>query len=169
MIFIKWTILVLIFFVSCLIGKILANRYKGRVEELKEMECALNILKTKMQYTYQPLPEIFKEIANNFQSNIGSIFKTASKEMKNYSASEAWKNAIQSSKSNFSNSDLKVIENLEKLLGKTNLEGQLSEIEVTQKFLDNQIKEAEDERIKNEKLFKSLSIITGLAIVIILI
>ncbi len=89
--------------------------------------------------------------------------------MKNHSASESWKKAIQNSKLNLNNSDLKIIENLEKLLGKTNIEGQISEIEVTQKFLDDQIKDAEEERIKNEKLFKSLSIITGLAIVIILI
>ncbi len=70
MIFIKWVILVLIFFISCLIGFILSNRYKTRVDELKDMECALNILKTKMQYTYEPLPDIFKEIEASFKGNI---------------------------------------------------------------------------------------------------
>ncbi len=85
------------------------------------------------------------------------------------SAGEAWKKALQKVKLNFKDEDIKALENLGKLLGKTDIDGQLSRIEVTQKFLDEQIKNAEEEQIKNEKLFKSLSIITGLAIVIILI
>ena len=85
------------------------------------------------------------------------------------SAGEAWKSALQKTNLNIKDEDIKALENLEKLLGKTDIDGQLSRIEVTQKFLDEQIKNAEEEQMKNEKLFKSLSIITGLAIVIILI
>lgn len=85
------------------------------------------------------------------------------------SAGEAWKIALQKTNLNFKDEDIKALENLEKLLGKTDIDGQLSRIEVTQKFLDEQIIKAEEEQLKNEKLFKSLSIITGLAIVIILI
>lgn len=73
MIFIKWTMLIIVFFITCLIGMMLANRYKARVVQLKDMKSALNILKTKMQYTYEPLPAIFTEISNNFQNNIRLI------------------------------------------------------------------------------------------------
>ena len=169
MIFLKWTILILIFFISCLIGMMLANRYKIREQELKDMKYALNILKTKMQYTYEPLPTIFMEIANKFDGNIGYIFKSASENMEKLSAGEAWKNSVKSSNLSLKNDDLKVIESLEKLLGKTDIEGQISEIELTEKFLDKQISNAEEERSKSEKLYKHLSIIAGLTIVIILI
>ena len=47
--------------------------------------------------------------------------------------------------------------------------GQLSEIELMENFIDKQIGLAEEARMKNEKLYRSLGIITGLAIVIILI
>lgn len=47
--------------------------------------------------------------------------------------------------------------------------GQLSEINLTKKFIDTQIEKAEEEQKKNEKLYKSLGIIAGLAIAIILI
>ena len=54
------------------------------------------------------------------------------------------------------------------LLGKTNLEGQVREIELTQSFLKKQIEDAEQERQKNEKLYKTLGMTIGLAIVILL-
>ena len=64
--------------------------------------------------------------------------------------------------------DLESLRNLDKLLGKTNAEGQLSELELTEKFIESQIQKAEEERRKNEKLYRNLGITVGLAIVIIL-
>lgn len=48
------------------------------------------------------------------------------------------------------------------------MEGQLSQIEVTESFLEEQIRQAQEEKNKNEKLYQKLGITTGLAIVIIL-
>ena len=47
--------------------------------------------------------------------------------------------------------------------------GQISEIELISKFIDAQITLAEEEERKNTKLYKSLGIIAGLGIAIILI
>lgn len=47
--------------------------------------------------------------------------------------------------------------------------GQLSEIELMSRFIDEQTQKAEEEQKKNEKLYKSLGIITGIGIAIILI
>ena len=47
--------------------------------------------------------------------------------------------------------------------------GQISEIELISKFIEGQIELAEEEQRKNTKLYKSLGIIAGLAIAIILI
>ena len=89
--------------------------------------------------------------------------------MKELSAGESWKYATQNSRTNMTKEDLKVLENFEKLLGKTSIEGQLSEIELLEKFIDKQIENAEEERKKNEKLYRNLGVIAGLAIAIILI
>lgn len=89
--------------------------------------------------------------------------------MKELSAGEAWKYAVENSKTNMTKEDLNLLERFDKLLGKTNIEGQLSEIELIGKFMDGQIINAEDEQKKNEKLYRSLGIIAGIAIVIILV
>ena len=54
------------------------------------------------------------------------------------------------------------------MLGKTDIEGQMSEIGQFMVLLEDQIKNAEEERKKNSKMYKSLGTIIGLAIVIIL-
>ena len=55
-----------------------ANIFKDRLEELEEIKNALNIFKSKIKFTYEPIPEIFKEISLNTSKNISNIFKEAS-------------------------------------------------------------------------------------------
>lgn len=53
--------------------------------------------------------------------------------------------------------------------GITDTEGQISQIEITESFLDEQLKQAIDEKCRNEKLYLKLGICAGLAISIMLI
>lgn len=169
MLILKYIDLVLIFCTTTIIGVILSNKYKKRVEELKEIKIALNVLETKMKYTYEPIAEIFKEISAGGNNNISNIFKNAVSNMDHHSAGDAWINALDNTNTNLNKEDITVLKKLNKLLGKTNLEGQVSEIQLTTKFLDTQIEKAEKEREKNQKLYKNLGIIAGLTIIIILI
>ena len=76
---------------------------------------------------------------------------------------------MDNSDTNFSKEDIEIIKGLAKMLGRTDIDGQVSEIRLTDKFLDVQIKDAENEKIKNEKLYKTLGATVGLALVIVLI
>lgn len=169
MFFIKVFILFLIFLGSLKAGKIIAKKYSNRVTELKEMKNALNMFLTKIKFTYESVPETFSEIGNNINGNIGKIFKTASENMKEKSAGEAWEEVIDKVETNLTDEDKSIIKNLGRMLGKTDLEGQISEIKLVQNFLNTQIDLAEKEKQKNEKLYKTLGGVIGLAIVIILV
>ena len=113
--------------------------------------------------------KFFLKLQMNLKIVFGEIFKMASIKMQEVSAGEAWRYALENSHTNMKDEDLKVLENLEKLLGKTNVDGQLSEITLIEKFVVNQSQIAEEEQKKNEKMYRSLGIIAGLAIAIILI
>ena len=65
--------------------------------------------------------------------------------------------------------DIEVLKGLSNLLGKVDLEGQVNEIELVDNFLDNQIEKAEEESKKSVKMYKTLGVTVGLAMVIILI
>ena len=90
-------------------------------------------------------------------------------DMKYNSAGEAWEQAVKTSETNLTKEDINVLLMLSKMLGQTDVEGQISQIEVTETFLEKQIAEAVEEKNKNEKLYRKLGTTIGLAIVIILV
>lgn len=168
MLVIKYFMLFLVLVACTLIGRFLSKKYVYRLNELEEMKNALNVFKAKIKFTYEPIPQIFREISENINKNISSIFANASNKMQNQNASIAWEKALEESNTNLTKEDKYVLKSLSKLLGQTDVEGQTSQIDITQKFLETQMKEAEEEKKKNEKLYSKLGTTIGLVIVIIL-
>lgn len=168
MLILKYIILFIILLSSSLIGKILSKKYVYRLQELEEMKNALNLFKTKAKFTYEPIPTIFEEISQNTTQNISSIFNIAKEKMKTKTANIAWEEAVEEANTNLKKEDKQALKNLSKLLGQTDLEGQTSQIEITEVFLETQINQAREEKQKNEKLYSRLGTIIGLTIVIIL-
>lgn len=165
---IKYFMLFIILVLCSLIGRYLSKKYVIRVNELEEMKNALNMFQSKIKFTYEPIPEIFGEIAKNTSKSIGQVFGLAKEKMLTKTANIAWEEAIEESENNLTKEDKYVLKTLSKLLGQTDVEGQASQIEITQKFLETQLKEAQEQRVKNEKLYSKLGTTIGLAIVIIL-
>lgn len=112
----KLIFLMMIFLASTLIGMLLSKKYQNRVIELKEIKNALNMLKTKIKFTYEPLPDIFNEIAINLNANIGKIFSKASNKMNNETAKSAWNNAINEITLNIDDEDTNILKGLGKML-----------------------------------------------------
>lgn len=157
-------------FLSCsLIGILISKKYVNRVNELREFKNALNMFKTKIRYTYEPIPDIFVEISKSTNSNISAVFKKAAEKMDVCTAGEAWDLALKLEDLNIDEEDKETLKNLSKMLGKTDLEGQLNQIEMTIDFLDKQIKKAEIQKDKSEKMYRTLGVITGIGIVIMVI
>lgn len=165
----KIIILTVIMGMCTALGLMKANRYKFRVIDLQEMKKALNLATTKMRYTYEPLPDLFYEISKDLNENISNIFKKSHEYMEDLSAGQAWEKAVDESTYNFTKEDINIIKGLSKLLGKTDLEGQLMQIELTNKLLDEQIVQATNLKNKNTKLYKTLGATIGIAIMIIFI
>ena len=169
MLIIKYIMLFFVFMSASMIGKYLAKRYVYRLEELEELRNSLEILKTKIKFTYEPLPEIFEQISKITSKNVSQIFKIAKENMKNKNAGMAWNQAIEVNQNYLKNEDKEVLKMMSKMLGQTDAEGQISQIEITEKFLDTKINDAQIEKQKNEKLYTKLGTTIGLVIVLILI
>ena len=138
------------------------------MKQFKEM---CNILESKIKFTYEPLGEVFSQLSEMIHNNISPVLEETSKNLKIYDFKQAWDRSIDSKKLllNLNEEDISVIKGLGNMLGKTDMQGQISEIAMTIDFLDTQIKEAEDECHKNQKMYRSLGTIVGLALVIILV
>lgn len=168
-ILIKFLMLAILLIITSWIGIILSKKYTNRVKELKQIKTGLNIIENKIKFTYEPIPEIFKEIATKFTGNVSDIFKTAYKNMENTEAGKSWENSVDLINSNLNKEDKDAIKGLGKLLGKTDVDGQVSQINLINEFLNTQIEQAEADREKGEKLYKKLGVISGLMIIVALI
>lgn len=169
MIILKYILIILVFIISFLLGNLISKKYILRVEELKNFKNAINIVESKIKFTYEPLPDIFMQTSKLCTENICKIFVQASNNMKNLNAEEAWNKSLEESKNNLYNEDIENIKNFGKMLGKTDKEGQISQLELTKTFIEMQIEKAKLEEEKNAKMYKTLGTIIGLAFVIILI
>jgi len=108
--------LFILFTSSCAIGKYISQKYKFRLDELEEIKSALNIFKSKIKFTYEPIPEIFEEISQNTNKNISKLFKNAEKEMENATSADAWKKAVNEYQGNLNVEDKQTLKTLSKLL-----------------------------------------------------
>ena len=153
---IKYCMLFLVFILSNVIGNYIAKGYMLRLEELEEIKNALNIFKTKIKFTYEPIPEIFGEISENSSKNISNLFFKAKEKMKFESTDIAWEEAVEELKSNLKTEDKQTIKTLSKLLGSTDTDGQISQIEVTENQINVYMKIQGADFLKARKLDREL-------------
>ena len=161
--------LISIFGLAVYLGNSKANHYVNRLKELVCIKSVLNIFENKIKFTQSPLEEIFKNIAENCsEKNIKSIFQILAIKP-NTNIHKSWENIINNVETNLTEEDKKILIEMGKILGTTDVEGQVSNIKITSTFIDRQIEKAEQEKEKNVKMFRTLGIVSGLAITIILI
>lgn len=171
MIFIKYILIFFIFIIFVAIGNLYSKKYSNRLKELEKINSILNIFKAKIKFTCLTIQEIFNQIYEENNDNIGEIFKLASEYMNEESSKIAWERALEDSreKINLNIEDITALKTLGKMLGNTDVEGQVSQIELTEQLIIDQTQNAKIEKDKNSKLYKTLGATAGLTIAIILI
>lgn len=169
MIVIKYIDLLLIITVCTYMGFSKSKEFSKRVTSLKNIKNSLNIFKAKIEFTYEPIKDIFEEISKIVYKSEENIFQNFCDNLENRDITIVWNEAIQNTAIGLNQDDKEVLIMLGKMLGKTDKSGQISEIELVNNFLNKQIEEAEEKKAKNEKLYKTLGVVSGLAIAIILV
>lgn len=165
---IKIIILFVILLLCTQIGILKAKTYDNRVIRLKQLKNALEMMRSKIEFTYEPIKDIFEEISKIIYLQKDNIFKNAVNLMSEKSVNDSWILAVENENS-FNDEDKSTIKMFGKLLGKTDKSGQINEINLTSKLIDNLIEKAENEKSKNYKLFRTLGVVIGMGVCIILV
>lgn len=121
----KYILLLAIFALSTAIGLLIAKSYQNRVVELKEFKNILNIMKTKIKFTYEPLAEIFKQISKDNESEVEKIFGQMANQITYYQAKDVWENCIQDADISIKQEDKDILKNSENYLDKLILKAKL--------------------------------------------
>lgn len=155
-----------IFFICLYIGNYKAKNYENRVIELNKFQNALVMLKSKIEFTHEPIKTIFEDISRIIYEDNNNIFEMTLNNTKDICGS--WNNSINILKTNLNKEDKEVMRMFGKMLGKTDIKGQINEIELSMELIKRQINNAEKEKEKNFKLYKTMGAVIGLGICIIL-
>lgn len=158
---------------SNLIGINFSRQLEGRLIDVRSLKLCLGSLKKEIVFLSNPIPDALLTISN-IKSNLSGIFKecgTILKSKKGYCVDEAWEISVEN---NFKYTCLKLQDkelllSISKGLGTYDKEHQSNYIDSMILQLESLEKDALDLVKKNVKLYKSLSIFGGLAIVILLI
>lgn len=170
----KFISLFMIVILSYFIGIIVSNKYNMRVKEIEDIISALDLLETRVKYTYDTIADSFDFIAGNMKTKAYRIFMiTASLllENKNMSAGDIFRSVVddESIFLSLTKEDKEVLKGLGTSLGQMDLEGQLKNIVLIKQLLEKQLNEALEEKNKNFKLSRNLGLFSGLVLMIILI
>lgn len=159
---------------STFLGYALANECKNRPLQLRELQGLLQMFENQISYLSDVIAEAFERISRIGGSDVCIFFSRTVellKEDKTLNASQAWEKAVNDNirKTSLNQEDKDILLAFGKILGSSELEGQIKNIRLTMTQLKLQEEKAEASRVKNEKMYKSLGILGGIAVVIVLL
>ncbi len=162
----------LVLFATTALGHKLAEKYRLRPKQLQELELLLEMAASEINYTASPLPEIMEKLGHRFSKSTGKLFSNVNRVMVNseYTPEEAFRKAEDQCKQDLalSEEDWDLLRNLYLNLGKSDIDDQLKHIELCLAHLRNHFKTAQEERKKNERMWRYLGILTGLLLIVLL-
>jgi stage III sporulation protein AB len=159
---------------SCgFLGYILSSDCKKRPRQLRELQSMLQIFETRISYLSDILAEAFESICSLGGGETGVFFSDTVERLRSgrsISASQAWEEAVRENikRTSLNREDEEILVSFGKFLGSSDLEGQIKNIRLTLEQLRLQEHKAEESRAKNEGMYRSLGILGGIAVVIVL-
>ncbi|HAE91432.1 stage III sporulation protein AB [Tissierella praeacuta] len=174
MVLLKLISTLFIFLTSSTIGYLYGKTFSSRFENLIYLEQCIKILETEIVYAATPLPEALSNVFNKGKKKVSYIFDEI-KENLFLNKEGGVYNSFLSVESKLyeelylQKEDVEVFLSLGRVLGTSDRKDQQKNFTLILNQIDTQILEAKIERNKNEKLYRSLGIITGVGIIILLV
>lgn len=155
-------------------GFLIANKYKQRPLELRNLRSMLNLLETEIIYASTPLPLALDKVAKHASNNISQLFSKARDYLINsngITAGEAWQKAINDTlpTSYLLEEDVGILMSFGTGLGCSDKEEQLKNIQLTKELIKQQELKAEGSRAQHERLWRTMGFLAGVAIVLLIL
>lgn len=169
MLILKLLIAMAIVVICATIGIIKSKSYESREYILRETIMLFNGIKNEITYSLTPISNAIESIRHNMITPLKDVMGAVSFELLQYNvSSEKITNAI-ASLNELTPYDVQTISNGIISLGKTDVDGQIGVINMTNITLQNQLDDAIESKKKNSKLYKTVGLAMGLMLAIVLI
>ena len=172
MVFFKFVISIGIIAGCSYIGIYKSKALKSREYILRDMVTFLGLVENEIKYMLSILPNAYESARQKLITSLKDKMGISVVDMLNLENEYLIDQSIVKNISDIkeiTDYDKNVFISTLKNLGRTDLEGQINIIENGINIIENQIKEANDIKLKNSKLYKTVGAIAGIMIVIICI
>ncbi|WP_077326913.1 stage III sporulation protein SpoIIIAB [Virgibacillus siamensis] len=151
----------------------ISKRLNERPKQIRQMKSALQILEAEILYSQLSLKDAFQTIARQVPGPVGNFFDQsgASLEGKNPDLHSDWNYCLNELLyvSSLGGNEGEILKQFGQTLGQHDFDQQQKYIQLTIKHLDRELEEARENQHRYSKMAKSLGLLCGLFIVILLI
>jgi len=149
-----------------------SHRLTTRPKHIRQLKNALQILEAEIVYSRLPLQDAFYNISNQIPDPINTFFKLLYKRMlkERKSLYEIWEYEVNGlmKMSSIDNNEAEILRQFGRTLGQHDVQQQQKHIQLAVHHLDRELENARDNQFKYSKMAKSLGILCGLFIVLLL-
>lgn len=163
-----------IVFSASMVGWQIAKFYVMRAQQVRSWILSLQLLETEIVYGGTPLQRAFQKIGQRVQPEIGCFFLTAANHMtseEGHSTNTCWQAALEQhwKQTALRKEEKDVITSLGYSLGNSDREDQQKHLRLSITQLSSIEEEARIEQSKYEKMYKSLGVLSGLLVAILML
>lgn len=169
MVIIKIIISVSIIAIAAILGARKSKKYSDREYILNEAILVFNNIKSNIKYKCISIPNAIEEARINLKTELKNVLGSISISMIDNGINERLVLEELDNLYSLKQYDKILISNLICSLGSSSIDGEISTIMLGITNLEEELKEAREEKIKNTKLYKTVGIVCGLMLVIIFI
>lgn len=157
---------------GCL-GLTVAWGYRARIEQLRHLNTGLKMLETEIRYTATPLPLALIRVGNQLPGVIAHFFHTVAGVLKADATAGvlvAWERGLKDlqSRGALEAGDLEILRALGSMLGRSEINDQVKNLEITRQLLGQQQLAALELNNRQGRMWQTLGFLLGVTLVLLL-
>lgn len=149
-----------------------ARKLNERPQQLRQLKVALKSLEAEIMYGQVPLQEAFLHLSTQMSKPLSWFFESVARRMEKgeVSVKVAWNESLNEvwPLTSLIEGEKEVMRQFGETLGRHNLEQQQNQIRLTLTHMEREELTARDRQERYERMVKSLGVLSGLLIVILL-
>lgn len=149
-----------------------ARHFNERPRQLRLLKSALQSLEAEIMYGHTPLHEASRRLAVQMSKPLSTFFESFAKKLTHTETTvrDAWEESLNEvwKQTAFKQGEYEIMKQFGETLGRHDRISQQKQIQLTLTHLEREEADAFDRQAKYEKLVKSLGVLSGLLVVILL-
>lgn len=156
------------------LGLLVVSNLVARPRQLRDFQSALQMLETEIQYAASPLPEAMDRVGRAVGAPVGMVLERAASYLTTGGglvAADGWELALREARGTaaLTREDIDILLAFGAFLGRSDREDQVKHLRLARERLHRQELKAEEDRMRNERLWRYLGFLGALALVVVLL